>query len=100
MVQQPLDGFTIRRTGDQPTKVRLIMYLEQTPEHYKVAPELGIFCCISYVEALNFRDPCQATFWASKKRVASASSRLCGITSKYTVYKINQIVEELELTII
>ncbi|KAG2137476.1 BAR-domain-containing protein [Suillus clintonianus] len=40
-IQQPLDGFTIRRTGDQPTKVRLIIYLEQTPEQYKVAPDLG-----------------------------------------------------------
>lgn len=40
-IQQPLDGFTVRRTGDQPTKVRLIIYLEQTPEQYKVAPDLG-----------------------------------------------------------
>ncbi|KAG1853157.1 SWI/SNF complex 60 kDa subunit [Suillus subalutaceus] len=40
-IQQPLDGFTIRRTGDQPTKMRLIIYLEQTPEQYKVAPDLG-----------------------------------------------------------
>ncbi|KAF9007018.1 hypothetical protein BDQ17DRAFT_1389154 [Cyathus striatus] len=37
----PLDGFTIRRTGDVPTKVRVVMYLEHFPEQYKVLPELA-----------------------------------------------------------
>ncbi|KAJ7180472.1 SWI/SNF complex 60 kDa subunit [Mycena filopes] len=37
----PLDGFTIRRKGDAPTKVRLIMYVEHFPEHFRVIPELG-----------------------------------------------------------
>ncbi|KAJ6533357.1 SWI/SNF complex 60 kDa subunit [Mycena sp. CBHHK59/15] len=37
----PLDGFTIRRKGDAPTKVRLIMYLEHYPEQFRVIPELG-----------------------------------------------------------
>ncbi|KAH9980570.1 SWI/SNF complex subunit [Russula compacta] len=36
-----LDGFTIRRTGDTPTKVRLILHLQQYPEQFRVAPELG-----------------------------------------------------------
>ncbi|KAF8809814.1 SWI/SNF complex 60 kDa subunit [Phlegmacium glaucopus] len=36
-----LDGFTVRRTGDLPTKIRIIMYLEHFPEQYKVLPELG-----------------------------------------------------------
>jgi len=36
-----LDGFTIRRTGDLPTKIRIILYLENFPEQYKVLPELG-----------------------------------------------------------
>ncbi|PPQ81123.1 hypothetical protein CVT26_011233 [Gymnopilus dilepis] len=36
-----MDGFTIRRTGDAPTKIRIIMYLENFPEQYKVHPELG-----------------------------------------------------------
>ncbi|KAG1726980.1 uncharacterized protein EDB91DRAFT_1316423 [Suillus paluster] len=40
-IQLPLDGFIIRQTGDQPTKVCFIIYLEQTPEQYKVAPDLG-----------------------------------------------------------
>ncbi|KAI6002430.1 SWI/SNF complex 60 kDa subunit [Pisolithus orientalis] len=40
-VQPALDGFTIRRTGDQPTRIRVIIHLEQTPEQYKVSPELG-----------------------------------------------------------
>ncbi|KAH0834162.1 SWI/SNF complex 60 kDa subunit [Lanmaoa asiatica] len=39
--QSPLDGFTVRRTGDQPTRVRILMHLEQTPEQYKVSPDLG-----------------------------------------------------------
>ncbi|KAH8120390.1 SWI/SNF complex protein [Phellopilus nigrolimitatus] len=36
-----VDGFTVRRTGDSPTKVRVMMYLEHYPEQYKVHPELG-----------------------------------------------------------
>jgi len=40
-VQPPLDGFTIRRTGDQPTRVRILMHLEQIPEQYKLSPELA-----------------------------------------------------------
>jgi len=36
-----LDGFTIRRTGDSPTKVRLILHLQQYPEQFRVLPELG-----------------------------------------------------------
>ncbi|KAG9312916.1 SWI/SNF complex 60 kDa subunit [Chiua virens] len=40
-VQPPLDGFTIRRMGDQPTRVRILMHLEHTPEQYKVSPDLA-----------------------------------------------------------
>ncbi|KAF9040092.1 SWI/SNF complex protein [Panaeolus papilionaceus] len=36
-----LDGFTIRRTGDGPTKIRVVMYLEHFPEQFKLAPELA-----------------------------------------------------------
>ncbi|KDR73958.1 hypothetical protein GALMADRAFT_250674 [Galerina marginata CBS 339.88] len=36
-----LDGFTVRRTGDAPTKIRVVMYLDHFPEQYKVLPELG-----------------------------------------------------------
>ncbi|KJA22667.1 hypothetical protein HYPSUDRAFT_201995 [Hypholoma sublateritium FD-334 SS-4] len=35
------DGFTVRRTGDLPTKIRVIMYLDHFPDQYKVLPELG-----------------------------------------------------------
>jgi SWI/SNF-related matrix-associated actin-dependent regulator of chromatin subfamily D len=37
----PLDGFTVRRMGDQPTKIRIVMHLEHFPEQYRVQPELG-----------------------------------------------------------
>lgn len=37
----PLDGFSIKRTGDLPTKIRILMYLEHFPEQYKVIGELG-----------------------------------------------------------
>lgn len=40
--QPVLDGFTIRRTGDKPTKIRLVMYLQQQPQQYKVHPDLGM----------------------------------------------------------
>ena len=36
-----LDGFTIRRTGDAPTKIRLILHLLQHPEQFRVLPDLG-----------------------------------------------------------
>jgi len=36
-----LDGFTVRRTGDSPTKLRVILHLEHYPEQYKVNPELA-----------------------------------------------------------
>lgn len=37
----PLDGFTVRRTGDSPTKVRVMIYLEHYPDNFKVQPLLG-----------------------------------------------------------
>ncbi|KAI6115537.1 SWI/SNF complex 60 kDa subunit [Pisolithus croceorrhizus] len=40
-VQPALDGFTVRRTGDQPTRIRVVIHLEQNPEQYKISPELG-----------------------------------------------------------
>ncbi|KAH9976864.1 SWI/SNF complex subunit [Lactifluus volemus] len=36
-----LDGFTIRRTGDTPTKIRLVLQFQQYPEQLRVSPELG-----------------------------------------------------------
>ncbi|KAG5219899.1 SWI/SNF complex component [Salix suchowensis] len=36
-----LDGFTIRRTGDVLTQIRLILFLDHMPEQFKVAPELA-----------------------------------------------------------
>lgn len=39
--QPQLDGFTIRRKGDTPTKVRVLLYLDQQPEQYKIHPDLG-----------------------------------------------------------
>ena len=37
-----LDGFTIRRTGDAATKIRVIMYLEHFPEQFKIKDPLGL----------------------------------------------------------
>ncbi|OSX56971.1 hypothetical protein POSPLADRAFT_1186264 [Postia placenta MAD-698-R-SB12] len=39
--QPQLDGFTIRRKGDTPTKIRVLLYLDQQPEQYKIHPDLG-----------------------------------------------------------
>ncbi|TFK47128.1 SWI/SNF complex protein [Heliocybe sulcata] len=39
--QDPLDGFTVRRTGDKPVKIRLLMHIEHQPEQFKVRPELA-----------------------------------------------------------
>ena len=39
--QPQFDGFTIRRKGDTPTKIRVVLHLEQQPEQYKVHPDLA-----------------------------------------------------------
>ncbi|KAH0579919.1 hypothetical protein H2248_002741 [Termitomyces sp. 'cryptogamus'] len=36
-----LDGFTVKRTGDVPTKFRVILYLDHYPEQLKVVGELS-----------------------------------------------------------
>ncbi|KAJ7585081.1 SWI/SNF complex 60 kDa subunit [Mycena floridula] len=36
-----LDGFSLRRAGDAPTKIRVVLYLEHFPEQYKIHPDLG-----------------------------------------------------------
>lgn len=36
-----LDGFAVRRRGDVPLKIRVVIHLEQQPEVYRVHPELG-----------------------------------------------------------
>ncbi|KAL0571452.1 SWI/SNF and RSC complex subunit Ssr3 [Marasmius crinis-equi] len=36
-----MDGFTVRRTGDTPTNIRIVLYLDHYPEQFKVSPELG-----------------------------------------------------------
>ncbi|KAL9710743.1 SWI/SNF and RSC complex subunit Ssr3 [Leucoagaricus gongylophorus] len=36
-----LDGFAVRRTGDAPTKLRIIMFLDHFPEQYKLSPDLS-----------------------------------------------------------
>ncbi|TDL14860.1 SWI/SNF complex protein [Rickenella mellea] len=41
IVPPSLDGFTVRRTGDTPTKVRVTLHLEHYPEQYRVNPDLG-----------------------------------------------------------
>ena len=41
--QPALDGFTIRRKGDAPTKVRTVIYLDQQPEQFKLHADLGAF---------------------------------------------------------
>lgn len=36
-----VDGFTVRRTGDVPTKARIMLYLDHYPDQFKVHPDLG-----------------------------------------------------------
>lgn len=42
--QQQLDGFTVRRRGDVPTNIRVLLYLDQHPEQFKIHPQLGMMC--------------------------------------------------------
>ncbi|KAH6904427.1 SWI/SNF complex 60 kDa subunit [Coprinopsis sp. MPI-PUGE-AT-0042] len=36
-----LDGFTIKRTGDAPVKIRVLIHLDHYPEQFKLTPELA-----------------------------------------------------------
>jgi hypothetical protein len=36
-----LDGYTLRRTGDTLTELKILIQLEQTPEIHKVVEPLG-----------------------------------------------------------
>ncbi|KAF5369594.1 hypothetical protein D9758_002651 [Tetrapyrgos nigripes] len=41
-MQNPaLDGFTVKRTGDTPTNIRVVIYLDHYPEQYGVSDELS-----------------------------------------------------------
>jgi SWI/SNF-related matrix-associated actin-dependent regulator of chromatin subfamily D len=40
MQQTPLDGFSVRRTGDSPTNIRVIIHLEQNPEVFTLSEDL------------------------------------------------------------
>ena len=37
----PMDGFTLRKTGDAPARIRIILYLNHQPSQYKLHPDLG-----------------------------------------------------------
>jgi hypothetical protein len=37
-----LDGFTLRRTGDSLTQIKIVIDLKQTPDIFKVAEPLGV----------------------------------------------------------
>jgi SWI/SNF-related matrix-associated actin-dependent regulator of chromatin subfamily D len=36
-----MDGFTLRKTGDAPARIRMILYLNHQPSQYKLHPDLG-----------------------------------------------------------
>ncbi|KAH8822733.1 SWI/SNF complex protein [Flagelloscypha sp. PMI_526] len=54
-----LDGFTVRRTGDQPTKIRVVLYLEHYPEQFKVHHELASILNISQASRMD----CLKALW-------------------------------------
>ncbi|KAI0632673.1 SWI/SNF complex 60 kDa subunit [Trametes polyzona] len=89
--QAPLDGFTIRRKGDTPTKIRIVMHLEQQPEQYKVHPDLGNILGIkeesrtgviqalwNYIKTQNLQDKVD-------RRLVRADARLFPIFNNETV---------------
>ncbi|PIL26284.1 hypothetical protein GSI_12040 [Ganoderma sinense ZZ0214-1] len=90
--QPQLDGFTIRRKGDAPVKIRIVIHLEQQPEQYKVQPELGNILGIkedsrigviqalwNYIKQNNLQDK-------QDRRVIRADARLRSIFSGEQVY--------------
>ncbi|KAF8637155.1 hypothetical protein AX17_003059 [Amanita inopinata Kibby_2008] len=87
-----LDGFTVRRTGDSPTRIRVVMYLEHFPEQYKVLPELGNILGIkeesrigviqalwNYVKLQNLQDK-------ADRRQVKADEKLLPIFNSEMVY--------------
>jgi hypothetical protein len=83
----PLDGFTIRRTGDLPTKVRIVMYLAHFPDQFKVLPELGVLSLLRGPRS-STKYTSQPMSLVSKKTAERASSRLFGTISKSKASKI------------
>ncbi|KAI0334313.1 SWI/SNF complex 60 kDa subunit [Cubamyces sp. BRFM 1775] len=90
--QPALDGFTIRRKGDTPTKIRIVMHLEQQPEQYKLHPDLanilgikedsrtGVIQALwNYIKTQNLQDKVD-------RRVVRADARLRPIFNADTAY--------------
>ncbi|KAI0686141.1 SWI/SNF complex 60 kDa subunit [Earliella scabrosa] len=90
--QPQLDGFTIRRKGDAPTKIRIVMHLEQQPEQYRVHPDLGNILGIkeesrtgviqalwNYIKTQNLQDKLD-------RRIVRADARLRPIFNAETAY--------------
>ncbi|KAI0717672.1 SWI/SNF complex 60 kDa subunit [Cerioporus squamosus] len=90
--QPALDGFTIRRKGDAPTKIRIILHLEQQPEQYKVHPDLsniigvkeesriGVIQALwNYIKTQNLQDKMD-------RRIIRVDARLRPIFNADTVY--------------
>ncbi|KAI0776606.1 SWI/SNF complex 60 kDa subunit [Trametes elegans] len=88
----PMDGFTIRRKGDTPTKIRIVIHLEQQPEQYKLHPELGNILGIkedtrtgviqalwNYIKTQNLQDKLD-------RRIVKADARLRPIFNAETAY--------------
>ncbi|KAF8622625.1 hypothetical protein AX15_006878 [Amanita polypyramis BW_CC] len=87
-----LDGFTVRRTGDAPTRIRVIIHLEHSPEQYKILPELGNVLGIgeesrigvvqalwNYIKLQNLQDK-------ADRRVIKADEKLLPIFGAESVY--------------
>jgi len=91
--QPALDGFTIRRAGDQPTRIRVLIHLEQNPEQYKVSPELGALlqvglCCSVCTET--------ACYIAGYVLGIKEDSRIGVIQALWNYIKINGLQDKVD----
>jgi len=49
----PMDGFTLRKTGDAPARIRILLYLNHQPSQYKLHPDLANLLCLKEDSRIN-----------------------------------------------
>ncbi|KAF8712550.1 hypothetical protein AX14_013008 [Amanita brunnescens Koide BX004] len=87
-----LDGFTVRRTGDSPTRIRVVIYLEHFPEQYKLLPELASVLGIKeesrvgVIQALWNFIKLQSLQDKADRRVIKADEKLLPVFGAESVY--------------
>lgn len=85
--QADVDGFEIKRHGDENVKVKVILHLDNSPERFKLSPELAEVLCVDvetrpgimlalwqYIKFHQLQDP-------EEKRNINCDQKLAAVSS-------------------